>query len=57
MATFDYFVVTRILSDALLALDLRCNLLGDAGLKDNFELLKFEIKKSPVSRGLNVLKA
>jgi len=37
LATFDYCVVIRTLSGALLALVLRCNLLGDAGLEAIFE--------------------
>lgn len=38
LATFDYYVVSRILSDALLALALRCGLLGDARHKDGHNL-------------------
>jgi hypothetical protein len=36
MAAFDYYAVIRTLTSALLALVLRCNLLGDAGLENSF---------------------
>ena len=38
MAAFDYCAVIRTLTGALLALVLRCNLLGDAGLETSFDL-------------------
>jgi len=38
LAIFDYYMVKRTLSGALLALVLRCNLLGDAELETSFDI-------------------
>jgi hypothetical protein len=53
LADFDYYSVIRTLTGALLALVLRCDLLGDAGLEHSLELLiLLKLKIPGPSRGL-----
>lgn len=47
LATFDYCVVNRTLSGAALALVLRCDLLGDAGLENDSDFAKRQKLKIP----------